>query len=182
MSLPASLHEAQNERPYYEWSRGILREKMSPKTDHSRVAFKIGALLLAWGENLGIVGGEIDTNVTPSPGDTRRYLPDVGFTSFASLTAAGQIGSQIPEIPPDLGVEILSPNQDRAYLADKVSAYLAAGSHVVIVADPTSRSFAVHRRAGVEILLPGDVFTDPTFAGLNLDVTAVFGILDRPAR
>jgi len=179
MSLPASLSQAQHQRPYYEWSRGILREKLSPKTDHSRVQFKIGALLVAWGENVGIVGGEIDTNVTPSPGDTRRYLPDVGFTSFASLAAVGQTGSRIPEIPPDLAVEILSPTQDRAYLAEKVSAYLAAGSRVVIVADPASRRFAVHRRTGVETLLAGDVFTDPAFAGLNLDVTAVFGILDR---
>lgn len=182
MSIPANLIDGQSERPYYEWSRGILREKMSPKSDHSRVQFMIGALLLSWGEDLGVVGGEIDTNVTPSPGDTRRYLPDVGYTSFASLAAAGQRGNQIPEIPPDLAIEILSPNQDRTYLAEKVAAYLAAGSRVVMVADPASRSFDVHRGGGVERLVSGDVFRDPAFAGLALDVAGVFSVLDRPAR
>src|SRR5471032_235770 len=145
MSIPANLIDGQSERPYYEWSRGILHEKVSPKSDRSRVQFKIGALLLAWGENLGVVGGEIDTNVTPSPGDTRRYLPDMGYTSFASLRAAGQIGCQIPDIPPDLAVDVLSPYHDRVYLPEKVAAYLAAGSQVVIVADPPSRTFMVHR-------------------------------------
>src|SRR5471032_2714959 len=179
MSMPANLIDGQSERPYYEWSHGILREKVSPKSDHSRVQFKLAALLLAWGEDLGVVGGEIDTNVTPSPGDTRRYLPDMGYTSFASLAAAGQIDSQIPEIPPDLAIEVLSPYHDRIYLAEKVAAYLAAGSHVVIVADPPSRSFMVHRASGVEKLVTGDVFRDPAFDGLTLDVAQVFGILDR---
>jgi Uma2 family endonuclease len=179
MSIPANLIEGQSERPYYEWSRGILRAKVSPKSDHSRVQFMLGALLVAWGKETGVVGGEIDTNVTPSPGDTRRYLPDMGYTSFASLAAAGQLDSQIPEIPPDLAIEVLSPYHDRVYLADKVAAYLAAGSSVVIVADPASRSFMVHRAAGVEKLATGDVFRDPAFEGLTLDVAQVFGILDR---
>jgi Uma2 family endonuclease len=179
MSMPANLIDGQSERPYFEWSRGILRAKVSPKSDHSRVQFKLGALLLAWGEDSGVVGGEIDTNVTPSPGDTRRYLPDLGYTSFASLAAAGQLDSQIPEIPPDLAIEVLSPYHDPVYLAEKVAAYLAAGSHVVIVADPKSRSFMVHRVSGVEKLVWGDVFRDPAFDGLALDLAEIFGILDR---
>jgi Uma2 family endonuclease len=167
-------------KPYHEWVRGKLYPKVSPSTAHGRLQVKIAALLLAWGEERGVVATELDMDVTPAPGDTRRYLPDVEFTSFEALTAAGQRKRQIPEISPELGIEILSPRDDRAYLADKVAAYLAAGSSVIIVVDPTLRTFAVHRANGsVETLRRGDIFTDEVFPGLRLEITSIFAILDR---
>ncbi|GAC1541146.1 MAG: Uma2 family endonuclease [Candidatus Velthaea sp.] len=168
-------------KPYYEWARGTLHQKMSPSLEHSRLQTKIGALLLAWGEELGVVATEWDMDVTPELGDTRRYLPDVGFTSFTALAAAGQLGAAIPEISPDLAIEILSPRDNTPYLADKIAAYLVAGSRAVIVVDPMQRCFCVHRARSLDRLAAGDAFTDDAFPGLRLDVGAIFGILDRGA-
>jgi Uma2 family endonuclease len=168
-----------DDKPYYEWARGTLYQKVSPSLEHARLQIKLGAVLLPWAEERGVLASEWDMDVTPAPGDTRRYLPDVGFTSFGALKAAGQLGVAIPEISPDLAIEILSPRDDRTYLADKIAAYLAAGSRVVIVADPATRTFAVHRQDGVEVLLANQRFSDPAFPGLSLDIGAVFGILDR---
>jgi Uma2 family endonuclease len=148
--------------------------------DHGRVQAKIGAVLMAWGEERGVIASEWDMDVTPRSGDTRRYLPDVMFSSFEAIAAAEQDGREIPEMAPELGIEILSPRDDRAYLADKVAAYLAAGSRVIIVVDPALRTFTIHRANGsVETLRRGDIFTDEVFPGLRLEITSIFAILDR---
>jgi len=154
---------------------------MSPSREHARLQVKIGALLLQWGEDVGIVASEWDMDVTPQPGDTRRYLPDVGFTSFIALEKAGQTGVAIPEISPDLAIEILSAHDDKPFLADKIAAYLAAGSSAVLIVDPVQRSIDVHRVESVERLGAGAAFADPAFPHLRLEVSAIFGILDRGA-
>jgi Uma2 family endonuclease len=164
--------------PATEWVRGEFHRKVSPSLAHSRLQANLSALLLAWGRDAGVVASEHDMDVTPAPGDTRRYLPDVHFTSFEKIRAAGQEGREIPEIAPQLGIEILSPHDDREYLDDKIAAYLAAGSDAVLIVDPRDRSIIVHRPAGVVTLRAGDAFADPAFPGLRLAVDDVFGIFD----
>jgi Uma2 family endonuclease len=181
MPLPPDLVSAQTERPYFEWANGKRREKVSPTLDRARIQMRLGAMLDPWGRKRGVVASEVDTNVTPSPGDTRRYLPDVGFTSFTSLRAAGQLHTQIPEIAPDLAIEILSPRQDRTHLAEKVAAYLAAGSTVVIIVDPATCSIAVHRHDGVRTMFTGETFADPAFPGLSIDLTELFSAIEWPS-
>jgi len=178
MPLPSNVI-IPDDKPYYEWAHGTLRQKVSPSLEHSRIQMMLGALLMPWARDRGVLASEWDMDVTPASGDTRRYLPDVGFTSFAALKAAGQLDAAIPEISPDLGIEILSPHDDRKYLADKIAAYLSAGTRAVIVIDPATRTFGVHRSAGTEVLFEGQAFTDEAFPDLSLDVRDVFGILDR---
>jgi|SRR5579872_363983 len=182
MPLPPNVF-IPDAKPYFEWVRGKLHQKVSPSLGHGRLQAKIGAILLAWGEERGCVAVEHDLNVTPEPGDTRRYLPDVEFISYDALEAAGQLHEQIPEIAPELGIEILSPHDDQRYLADKVAAYLRAGSRVIIVVDPKVRSFTVHRGNGrIDVLRGDDVFTDDAFPGLRLELPAIFRVLDNPRR
>jgi Uma2 family endonuclease len=179
---PADLADRNtSSRPYREWVRGRFYPEVSPHRAHGRLQMKLGALLLAWGERRGVVASEVDTNVTPEADDTRRYLPDVGFWSFERLRATGQSDSEVPQIPPDLAVEILSPTDDRRYLAEKVTAYLNAGSTVVLVVDGDRRAIAAYEHAG-ERELAGDAFEHPGFPGFHLSFGELFSVLDQRQR
>jgi Uma2 family endonuclease len=73
--------------------------------------------------------------------------PDVSFLRFGRLP-----DEQIPEghlrIPPDLAVEVLSPN-DLDYETDqKIEQYLAAGVQLVWVVNPESRTILIYRADG----------------------------------
>jgi Uma2 family endonuclease len=73
--------------------------------------------------------------------------PDVSFIRFGRLP-----GEKLPDgwakIPPDLAVEIVSPN-DRAYeLDEKIEEYREAGVSLAWVINPKSRTVRVHRGDG----------------------------------
>jgi Uma2 family endonuclease len=76
-----------------------------------------------------------------APAKVRK--PDVSFIRLGRLP-----GEQLPEgnilLPPDLAVEIISPN-DLAYEVDhKVEEYLRAGVPLVWVVNPETRTVRVH--------------------------------------
>jgi Uma2 family endonuclease len=180
MPLPAGvvIDNDNGEKPYHEWVRGVFYPKMSPSNEHGRISIMVGSMLVAWGKMRGIVATEVDLDVTPEQGDTRRYLPDVIYTSFESIERSGQAGRSIMEMGPELVVEVCSPADQSAYVADKIRSYLAAGSLVVLYLDWRSRTMQVHRPGGVESLGPGQTFSDPAFPGLALALDEIFGILD----
>jgi Uma2 family endonuclease len=54
---------------------------------------------------------------------------------------------EIPPLAPDVAVAILSPDDRRADLDDKIDVYLRAGSSLVIVVDPQQRAVELHDRS-----------------------------------
>ncbi len=59
--------------------------------------------------------------------------------------------------PPDIAVEILSPDQPMAAFSDKIQFYLANGVRLVWMADPKDRSVTVYARGKpVRRLTTGD--------------------------
>jgi Uma2 family endonuclease len=75
--------------------------------------------------------------------DTVR-APDVAFVSRSTIERAGAFRGYFPE-PPDLAVEVLSPSERPADVHAKIGDYLAAGSRLVWVIDPSNRRVRVHR-------------------------------------
>jgi Uma2 family endonuclease len=70
--------------------------------------------------------------------------PDVSFV------AAGRFADGHPPVgfiafAPDLAVEVLSPSDRRADVLEKVGEYLDAGTRLVWVIDPETRTAVVHR-------------------------------------
>ena len=116
--------------------------------ESSRVAARIIARLTIYVEKQGS-GHVFDSDGSyrcfpDAPDKVRR--PDVSF-----VTAGRFPGEVIPKgyssIPPDLAVEVLSPN-DLAYdVAEKVEEYLSAGVRLVWVVDPNSHVVQIHRPA-----------------------------------
>ena len=75
--------------------------------------------------------------------DTVR-APDVAFVSRSKIERAGAFRGYFPG-PPDLAVEVLSPSERPADVHAKIGDYLAAGSRLVWVIDPSNRQVRVHR-------------------------------------
>lgn len=77
------------------------------------------------------------------PGGNVR-CPDVSFVARGRFD-----GEKVPEgfspAPPDLAVEVLSPDDRSRYLLDKVGEYLDAGVRLVWVVDPRARPASVYR-------------------------------------
>ena len=73
--------------------------------------------------------------------------PDVSFIRKERLPE-GPTSEGYIYIPPDLAVEVISPN-DLAYEVDhKVVEYLDAGVALVWVINPEARTVRIHRRSG----------------------------------
>lgn len=77
---------------------------------------------------------------------------------------------------PDLAIEVLSPSNGPGEILQKVAKFLEAGTAVVWVVDPRSRSVVIHRQAMVpEIAGEADrLDAEEILPGFSLDVTYIF--------
>ena len=124
---------------------GELR-RMSPASyQHGRLGMNIAAPLAyhVRQQKLGVVlAAETGFLVTRNP-DT-VLAPDVAFVRRERVEAVGEIGSYWPGAP-DLAVEIVSRHDRYSEVAEKVGAWLAAGTRLVIVVEPHQRRATVYR-------------------------------------
>jgi len=132
-----------------------------------------------WAEKRGEVGTEWRFRVAP-PGEIRRPLvPDVAYASNERLRPLSYEELQVPPLAPDVVVEILSPDDRRADVDDKIDTYLRAGSSLAIVVDPSER--IVELRDGFKIarLGEGDAIEHAALPGFRYSVSELFGALRR---
>jgi Uma2 family endonuclease len=126
----------------YELVDGEIR--VSPAGGrHGAVAVRLSARLLAFVEPRGL-GHVFDSSTGfRLPGGNVRS-PDVSFVSRGRFE-----GDELPEgfspVPPDLAVEVLSPEDRSRDVLDKVGEYLDAGVRLVWVIDPGARSATAYR-------------------------------------
>jgi Uma2 family endonuclease len=79
------------------------------------------------------------------PGMVRK--PDVSFVRFGRFPG-GALPKGWAKIPPDLAVEVLSPNDTTYELDEKLEDYQKAGVRLVWVINPNSRTVRIHRGDG----------------------------------
>ncbi|MEA2154869.1 MAG: hypothetical protein QOE11_1009 [Solirubrobacteraceae bacterium] len=139
--------------PYLqELIEGRLYEMEPAGAEHGRVAMTVGALLFAHvrEHGLGICGGEIGFKLASDP-DTVR-APDACFIASGRVPQAGVPTGYWPG-PPDLAVEVVSPNDSRSKVEGKALHWLEAGTRAVVVLDPSLRTAAVYRsRQDIRVL------------------------------
>jgi Uma2 family endonuclease len=107
------------------------------------------------------------------PGKIRR--PDASFIQKGRLPDE-QFASGHVLIPPDLVVEVVSPNDLFYDVEEKVQEYLTAGVRLVWVASPKSRSIAVYAPGRSEVHLgPTDELTgEVVIPGFRVPVSELF--------
>ena len=128
----------------YELSKGELQPMTPIGIQHGAV---VGNLQLLLGTHvkknrLGLVGPEIGFRLSRDP-DTVR-APDVAFIAKNRLPQGG-VPKKFADFPPDLAVEVLSPEDKASEIQKKVEEYLAAGVPLVWVVDPANQKVTVYR-------------------------------------
>jgi Uma2 family endonuclease len=109
----------------------------------SRMAVVLIAILEPFVQqrDLGMVFGA-DATLRLLPGLVR--LPDVSYCHWAQFPDRLLPAAQMPDLYPDLAVEVLSPSNTRAEMARKRREYFAAGTRLVWEVNPGKRTVTVY--------------------------------------
>jgi Uma2 family endonuclease len=81
--------------------------------------------------------------------------PDLAFVATGRLPA-GPSPAGFPRLAPDLAVEIVSPSNTWADVAAKIRDYLEAGTRLVWIVDPRSRTVTAHTPGAPPLVLGAD--------------------------
>ncbi len=160
-----------------ELVRGEVITMAPAGAEHGEMAMTLGALIYAFvrEHQLGVVyAAETGFLLRRNP-DTVR-APDVAFV--AAERAAQQRGrTGFFEGPPDLAVEVVSPNDTAEDVEAKVLDYLEAGAKMVWIVRPRTRTVTVYRSLRqVQVLRPGDLLDGgDVLPGFATPVEALFG-------
>ncbi len=103
--------------------------------------------------NLGIVVFDVLFRFERDP--DHALVPDIAFIRTERLPPR-DTWHRVAELPPDLVLEVVSPNDSGPEIAEKIAYYLAHGVPLVWVAYPRRREIAVHRTGTNLTLTVGD--------------------------
>jgi Uma2 family endonuclease len=126
-----------------ELVRGVIETMPPPGGLHGSCCWRVARRLGTHIEdcNLGHVFIN-DTGFVSERGPDTVRGPDLSFWSKDRLQ---EVPEGYIEIPPDLAVEVVSPNDHLSRVQKKVREYLAKGVRLIWVVDPVDRSMTVYR-------------------------------------
>ena len=135
------LHFLDHENRLYELVDGYLVEKIMGLKE-SALAMELGSFLSVFvrEHDLGFVTGEAGT-VRLWPKLVR--IPDVAFISWAQVPSREFPSEPIPTLYPDLAVEVLSEGNTKGEMDRKLKDYFLAGTRLVWLVDPDTRTVRV---------------------------------------
>ena len=136
-----------------ELVKGKVYEMPPPGARHGNVAMRIGMLLSVHvrDNHLGVVFAAETGFILRRDPDTVR-APDASFVAGNRLPEGGLPEGYL-DTPPDLAVEVLSPGDTRREVREKAEDWLRAGTRLVWVIDPATRSVTVYRTAQELVVL-----------------------------
>jgi Uma2 family endonuclease len=160
---------------YCELIRGELIKISPTGLEHGRVANRISVRLGVYVEEhqLGIVTtAEAGFQIGHNPDSVRA--PDVAFISAARVPKNPIAG--FFDGPPDLAVEVLSPNDRAGEVLAKIQELLKAGCRMVWLVDPITRTVTVyHDRRNAQVLTAEDIISgDDLLPGFSVPVAEFF--------
>jgi Uma2 family endonuclease len=137
---------------------GTLVEK-AVGFEESRLAIELSHLIKSYLDkhDLGICVGEAGM-MRIAPGLVR--IPDLSFISWDRLPGRESPREPIPDLAPDLAVEVLSEGNTPAEMARKVREYFEAGVVLVWLIDPRKRTARVFTTIGKPALVRADQALD----------------------
>jgi Uma2 family endonuclease len=107
-------------------------------------------------------------------------VPDVAYVDVERLRDLEGPNLQTPPLAPNVVAEILSPDDRRIGVDDKIATYLAAGSGLAIVVDRQSRTVELHDPASVAHLTENDVLVHAALPGFELPLRPFFAKIGPP--
>ena len=162
-----------NDRCEFVDGEAIPKVSLSPKRFHAGVQKALIKLLDNWAQPRGHFYPEWSV-ILQRRGQDWAPIPDLTYVSFERLSAEWLEDAPCP-IPPDLAIEIISPDQTFGEMTEKATDYLAAGISRVWIVDPKAQSITIFAPDSLPVTYRGDrPFTDPLFPDLQLTAQQVF--------
>ena len=155
----------------YEYVKGELVLMPAASAEHGIVSARIFLHL-----GLYVRGNQLGEVVTPDTGfqvGERVLKPDIAFISSAQLP--DDLSKAFP-VPPDLAVEVVSPSDAFRRVIEKAFAYLEAGTQIVWVIEPGSKTVTVYRsETDIKLLTRNDTLTgEDVVEGFSCQVSQLF--------
>lgn len=156
--------------------RVVTMARVGPQHGDTTIRTSFPLAGFAYARHLGSVRTETGYWLSSGPDDVRT--PDLSFISTERMVRE-RIENGFSTEPPDLAVEVVSPNDTDNEIAEKVQLYLDAGVSRVWVVRPEQRTVTVHRPGGDNHTFRGaDALTsdDAGFAveGFSMTVLDIF--------
>ena len=141
----------------YEYVKGELVPMPGTSIRHGKISMNIAYYLYAYVRENQL--GRLFTSETSFKVGERALKPDVAFLSAARLVEIEDEDKGSP-IPPDLAIEVISPSDIQSRIVGKVFAYLDAGTRVVWIIEPISKTVTVYQsETDIKILTCEDTLT-----------------------
>jgi len=160
-----------------ELVEGEIVEMSKPSGLHGQITMRLGAKIFNYAEDngLGIVTAA-DTGFILERdldgGDTVRGL-DIAFISSARGPAV--LPDQLVGVASDLAVEVISPSNQASDMHRKIRQLLAAGTALVWIVHPETRTVEVHTQSGAATLEADDSLSGgDVLPGFEIPVSEIF--------
>jgi Uma2 family endonuclease len=159
---------------HYELVDGVLVEKTMGYSEGS-IAGRILHFIADYLEehDLGDVAGA-DATMRLMKGLVR--LPDVSFTRWEKFPGGKLPTEPIPDLAPDLAIEVLSKKNTPGEMRRKLKEYFLAGTSLVWLVDPRKRTVTVHTAPDAPAVLTEADTLDggEVLPGFSLPVKRIF--------
>jgi Uma2 family endonuclease len=170
-----------DEQPYLEYFDGRIEVKVSPQRKHSVIEKRMIQALDQFAEPSGLGSAYPELRCTFAG---RSIVPDIVFQLEVNIPRDEQ-GEVLNEcfVPPDIHIEIRSPDQSPKKTGEKLEHSLANGCPLGWYIDPERRTIDVYRPGLAPERLPADGFLEgaQVLPGFRMPVGDIFGWLkDRP--
>jgi Uma2 family endonuclease len=165
-----------------ELVEGTLVEKAVGAKESYLCWFLGGELKIYLGQNNIGIGLTADGMLRLAPGLVR--IPDLSFIPWDKLPGRLLPAKPVPNLAPDLAVEILSEGNTKAEMDRKVGEYFDAGVRLVWLIDPKTRSARVYSSRRRSVLVREDQSLDggEVLPGFSVALAELFRHLPRPRK
>jgi Uma2 family endonuclease len=155
----------------YEYVKGELIPMPAASAEHGIVSARVFLHL-----GLYVRENQLGEVVTPDTGfqvGERVLKPDIAFLSTAHLPE--DLSKAFP-VPPDLAIEVVSPSDAFRRVIEKAFAYIEAGTQIVWVIEPGSKTVTVYRsETDIKLLTREDTLDgEDVVEGFSCQVAQLF--------
>lgn len=166
-----------DEEPPLEYVDGEVTQKVSPQGKHGVLQFEIARLL----DSLARIGNRAriltELRSTYARAST---VPDISvyLRQRVPRDSSGEVANRFTD-PPDLAVEIVSPEQSVNALVRRCLWYVANATSIALLVDPDDKSIVLFRPNQAPVALRGGdrINLDEVLTGSELTAAAIFETL-----
>jgi Uma2 family endonuclease len=170
-------------KPAIEWINGRPVQKLMPTDLHGILQLAFATFLKIWARSDSAAGKVIPEwrfITPPNAYKTESVVPDVAY--LATYFNLRKPDRTYPTIPPDIVVEILSPDDRKEDVAVRPSFFLWWGVKLVLIADPVNRTVEAHEPSQTARFFgEADIVTSSSFPTLAIPLREIFAELDEPS-